>query len=212
MPECLIVTSRVEGKNLIPVNPEIYDDIYCADAGLYVAESMGIRATRLIGDYDSGEMPSREVLEKSGAVLLPMEKDMTDSEAAIDLAYADGYRDITVLGGLGGRFDHTMGNIGLLSKYLEKGISLCFEDGYNRVSMKAPGTYYIHKDRFKYLGLVSYSATVENLSVSGTKYSLENHTLTNKTTLGVSNEITSDEAVISFTEGELLIIESNDVK
>lgn len=141
-----------------------------------------------------------------------MEKDMTDSEAAIDLAYADGYRDITVLGGLGGRFDHTMGNIGLLSKYLEKGISLRLEDGYNRVSMKAPGTYRIRKDRFKYLGLVSYSATVENLSVSGTKYSLQNHTLTNKTTLGVSNEITSDEAVISFTEGELIVIESNDVK
>ena len=37
-------------------------------------------------------VPSGDVIK------LPMEKDMTDSEAAIDLAVSKGYKDITLLG------------------------------------------------------------------------------------------------------------------
>ena len=73
-------------------------------------------------------------------IKLPMEKDMTDSEAAIDLAVSEGAGHITGMGGLGGRFDHTMGNMGMLAKYCGKLDHMAFVDGQNYVFMTEPGT------------------------------------------------------------------------
>jgi len=140
-----------------------------------------------------------------------MEKDMTDTEAAIDLAVSKGFIHLTILGGLGGRFDHTMGNIGMLAKYTGKLDHIAFVDGQNKVFMLLPGTHRVTSAGYPYLGVISYGGTAENVTLSGVKYPLTNHLLTNETSLGVSNEITFDAANISFTAGKLLIILSKDI-
>ena len=120
---CLIVTSRIDSADRLHITPTAYDAIICADKGLQVAEALhllGDVPVYLIGDYDSGTPPTEaERAAASGLVVLPSVKDMTDSEAAIDLAVSKGFARIHVLGGLGGRFDHSMGNLGMLAKYVD---------------------------------------------------------------------------------------------
>lgn len=219
---CLIVTSRVDGAEQLNIDLSAYDAVICADRGLQVAEALDLLGdvpVYLIGDYDSGTPPTEaEQAAASGLVVLPTVKDMTDSEAAIDLAVSRGYDVIHVLGGLGGRFDHSMGNLGMLAKYVEdpRVKELWFEDGQNRVFMKTPGTFRVPargpENRFDYFGLIAYSGAVEGLTITGAKYPLAGHTLTPDTTLGVSNEVAKDAAFaeVSHTKGHLLVIFSKD--
>ncbi|MBQ1595798.1 MAG: thiamine diphosphokinase, partial [Clostridia bacterium] len=174
---CLIVTSRVDGAEQLTIDLSAYDAVICADRGLQVAEALDLLGdvpVYLIGDYDSGSPPTEaERAAASGLVVLPTVKDMTDSEAAIDLAVSKGFERIHVLGGLGGRFDHSMGNLGMLAKYVEdpRVTELWFEDGQNRVFMKTPGTFRVPargpENRFDYFGLIAYSSAVEGLTITG---------------------------------------------
>ena len=139
-----------------------------------------------------------------------MEKDMTDSEAALDLAVSEGGENIIILGGLGGRFDHTMGNIGLLAKYCGRLRELAFVDGYNRVSMLEPGCYDIPENNYRYMGLIAYGGSVKDLTLRGVKYPLTKYPLRDDTSLGVSNEITASAASLRFSAGRLLLVFSDD--
>ena len=219
---CLIVTSRIDSADRLHITPTAYDAIICADKGLQVAEALhllGDVPVYLIGDYDSGTPPTEaERAAASGLVVLPSVKDMTDSEAAIDLAVSKGFTRIHVLGGLGGRFDHSMGNLGMLAKYVDdpRVEALCFEDGQNLVFLKAPGTFRVPargpENRFDYFGLIAYSGAVEGLTITGAKYPLAGHTLTPDTTLGVSNEVAAGApyAEVTHEQGHLLVILSID--
>ena len=71
----------------------------------------------VIGDFDS--ISSHEIkwiTEKAVETRrFPPEKDQTDFELALDHAMKIGCKEIQVFGALGGRMDHTLANISLLS-------------------------------------------------------------------------------------------------
>ena len=50
----------------------------------------------------------------------------------------------------------------------------------------------------------------KGVTLKGFKYPLEDYTMGGFNALGVSNEITEDEANIRLTEGQLVVIESRD--
>lgn len=206
MKKALIITAHIEQLHYIDLDFHQFDAVICADGGLLIAENMGLIPTYLIGDYDSMDLP-----DTPDVIRLPMEKDMTDTEAAVDMAVSLGYENITILGGLGGRFDHTMGNLGVMAKYCSKLSHIAFVDGQNYVRMVPPGRYEMPKNPYKYLGIISYGDFAENVTLTGVKYPLDGYFLSHETSLGVSNEVTADMAEISFTSGKLLIILSKDI-
>ena len=218
MKTALIITSII--NDAARIRPELlkapYDMVICCDAGTDRALELGIRPDIIIGDFDSSVVisPDAEDFDRNDEklpemVVLPHEKDMTDTEAACDLAFSRGAGVMTIVGGLGGRFDHTMANISLMSKYLGKA-DIFLVDGDNFVRMLTPGEHMIISAGYKYLGLIAYGGPVTGLSESGVFYPLENYTLKPDTSLGISNEITHEPARISFTSGQLLVIQSND--
>ncbi|MCQ2550586.1 MAG: thiamine diphosphokinase [Clostridia bacterium] len=206
MSKALIISSYGEHLNKIDFESLQYDHVICADAGYLVAKDLGLKPDTLIGDFDSMDAP-----DDLDAIVLPKEKDLTDSEAAFDWAVRHGFTAITMIGGLGGRFDHTMGNIGLLAKYTKAKINVNIIDGQNKVYMLRPGIHQIKKDGYKYLGLLSYDTATKGITLEGVKYPVKNEILSNDTTYGVSNEITKDEAKLSFTQGMLLVIQTKDI-
>lgn len=211
MRSALIITSIIEDAPRISRDllEAPYDMIICCDAGINYAAMLGIVPDIIIGDFDSaGSIPKPDG-EEIEVITLPHEKDMTDTEAACDLAFSRGAGVMTILGGLGGRFDHTMANIGLMSKYLGKA-DIFIIDGDNFIRMLAPGKHMIVDAGYKYLGLIAYGGPVKNLSLKGTYYPLESHDLLPDTSLAVSNEITENPAVVTFEGGQLLVIQSND--
>ena len=212
-----------------------YDMIICCDGGLDRAIELGVKPTILLGDFDSSErfavpddfddieesnedatpdenasISDNDKSDEAELIVLPHEKDATDTEAAVDLAYERGARVITIIGGLGGRLDHTMANLGLLAKYLGKA-DIFIIDGDNFVRMLAPGKHMIVGAGYDYLGLIPFGGPVTGLTIKNVKYPLDNCDVYGTTSLTVSNEITEDPAQISFDSGKLLVIQSDDI-
>ncbi len=206
MKKALIISSYGEYLDRLDLSKLEWDHVICADAGLLTAQRLGIKPDTVIGDFDSMDLP-----EEHNPIVLPTEKDLTDSEAAFNWAISHGYDYITMVGGLGGRFDHTMGNIGILAKCVKAKIAVKIVDGQNRVYMLRPGVYTVRKEDYPYLGVVSYDKSTKGIYLSGVKYPLEDAIITNDTTFGVSNEILGDTCKLSFTQGMLLIIQTKDI-
>ena len=91
---------------------EAADFIIACDRGYVYARNAGIRPDLLVGDFDSyrGALPADvPVLD------LPVEKDDTDTMAAVRWAVSEGFAEIRLYCALGGRLDHLLGNIQSLS-------------------------------------------------------------------------------------------------
>mgnify|MGYP000180496834 CR=1 FL=1 len=82
----------------ITEHPKGDDLCIAADAGYRNAQELGERVNILIGDFDSlGTIPEgdMEVLQ------VPAEKDLTDTQIAVETALARGADEIILIGGLG---------------------------------------------------------------------------------------------------------------
>lgn len=180
-------------------------EVICADAGYLHAQAAGIVPDAVIGDFDSAPSP-----EGLNVVKYPARKDYTDASLAISYAMSIGYSDFRVYGATKGpRLDHTIANLVMCSAFLRQGISIKLIDENNEAFMALPGTLRIEKRQGK-LSLFAYSGTVRGLTERGVSYPLTDFTLTADNALGVSNEIVEDNAVISFSQGILLVILSKD--
>ena len=51
---------------------------------------------------------------------------------------------------------------------------------------------------------------IENVTLRGFKYPVENPTFYREKTLGISNEITEEEASVEFSKGIFIVVESQD--
>ena len=83
------------------------DVLVAADSGLTLCENAGLEPDWILGDMDSLDDPAR--LEKYPAdrvLRSPAEKDLTDTELALDFLVTRGCGEIWLAGGGGGRLDH----------------------------------------------------------------------------------------------------------
>ena len=103
----------------LPVEIKKDDFIICADVGLKTAERFGVRPSVVIGDFDS--YPNGR-LYNGEKVVLPVEKDDTDTHYAVRYALDRGADEIVIVGGIGGaREDHTFANIATLRYIYSRG-------------------------------------------------------------------------------------------
>jgi thiamine pyrophosphokinase len=93
------------------LNASDNDFIIAADAGYLHLTALSAVADLVVGDFDSmTQKPNHPNL-----VVHPTVKDETDTILAINEGLRRGYRRFVILGGLGGRLDHTLANIQALS-------------------------------------------------------------------------------------------------
>ena len=179
--------------------------IFCADGGYANARLAGLTPDFLIGDWDSGEKPDVDI----PSVTLPVEKDLTDLQAAMDEALARGIKELLLCGCTGGRLDHTASNLLLLEWLADRGAQGMIVDEDNEVRLLEPGRYCI-KDlpHYHYLSLVPLDRTISGVTLQGVKYPLENAGLTRGDTLSISNEPLHQEMEIAIGSGRVLLIRS----
>lgn len=207
---CLILLSYMEcvTPDMAQELAESADYIIAADGGQNRAREFGLQPDCVIGDFDSTTLNEDfDCLY----ITYPAEKDLTDTEAALTHALEKGCRNVILLGGMGGRLDHTMGNIGLLDKYYNSFDHMEFIDGKNRMELLKDSGRTLKRDaRYKYFGLVSLNAEASGIDIRGAKYELTGASLERASTLGVSNEFSEDTVEIFVREGTLLIVRSAD--
>lgn len=207
---CLILLSYMEcvTPDMAQELAESADYIIAADGGQNRAREFGLQPDCVIGDFDSTTLNEDfDCLY----ITYPAEKDLTDTEAALTHALEKGCRNVILLGGMGGRLDHTMGNIGLLDKYYSSFDHMKFIDGKNKMELLKDSGRTLKRDaRYKYFGLVSLNAEASGIDIRGAKYELTGASLERASTLGVSNEFSEDTVEICVREGTLLIVRSAD--
>lgn len=181
--------------------------ILCADSGLRHARALGISPDWVLGDFDS----SSEQPEGESVLRYPPEKDDTDTMLAVKQALSLGVEEIQIYGGLGGRFDHAIANVQTLRYLSEHGAVASLCDAQNWMTVQTAGTVrkYPRRDGW-YFSLLSLSDTCTGVTITGTKYCLQNGTLHANFPLGISNEIVAERAEISLQTGMLLVLYTKD--
>lgn len=202
MNRCIIICGYIDGSIRKAVTLDESDTIICADAGLDLALKENIRPHLHIGDGDSG------VAAFDGQqIKLPIRKDDTDLMAAVKYAIKAGHRDLWIVGGIGGRFDHSVASVQTLAFALSQGVSARLVDPNTEILVCRDRVTLPRRDGFT-LSVFAFGGVCEGVSLSGTSYPLQNGTLTPDFPLGVSNEITEEKAVIEVKSGTLLLIRS----
>ena len=164
--------------------------VFCADGGVRNARAAGLRPDYLIGDWDSGGAPEGDV----PCITLPVEKDMTDLQAAVDQALELDYRELLLCGCTGGRLDHTASNLVLLEWIADHGGRALLVDADNEVRLLDSGVLRLtNRPCYHYLSLVPLDRRVTGVTLRGLKYPLTDAVLTRGDTLSVSNEPLGDE-------------------
>lgn len=188
--------------------PRPSDDDLCiaADSGLHLAERCGIVPAMLVGDLDS--VGDYSLTGATETVTVPAEKDDTDTMLAFRYLADAGCREIWILGGLGGRLDHTLSTLSLLEHGAKMGIDVTVTDGNNRVRLLENGSVTIRASAFRYFSLITLDRTAEGVSITGAKYPLTEAVLSRDFQYAVSNEVVGDCATVTVRSGSLLIIES----
>jgi len=93
------------------------DLVIAADSGLIRCEQFGLRPDWIVGDMDSlGDLSRLSAYPKDRILRYPVDKDYTDTELAMHLAWEQGCTDITLIGGGGGRTDHLLAIISLFDR------------------------------------------------------------------------------------------------
>ena len=186
------------------------DRVITADKGLTYAKKLNITPDIILGDFDSCSKDVMEEFSTDEKIIVPCEKDDTDTGLAMQKAIETGADEILLVGGTGTRMDHVLGNIGQLFYAHEKGIKAELIDANNRMRVLDHESRLSKKDQFgKYVSLIPlYEAS--GITLKGFKYPLSDHTLVFQQSRGISNELEADEGIISFKEGNLLLIESRD--
>jgi thiamine pyrophosphokinase len=186
--------------------------VIAADSGVAHALALGLRIDLVIGDLDSAEPAHVEQAEAGGARVdrHPVDKDATDLELALDAARALGAGEVTVLGAGGGRLDHLLANLLLLThgSYADLVIDALVDD--TRVTV-------VRAER-RLVGpigstvtLLPIGGTASGVTTTGLRWTLTDADLVAATTRGVSNEIVASPATVRVRTGVLLAIQPSGV-
>ena len=182
-----------------------YEFVIVADGGYDRAVSLGLKPDIFIGDMDSVQTD----IGNTETIKLQVEKDFTDTEAAIEKAIELGCKVIDIVGATGTRFDHSFANACLLKKYISEDVSIRIIDAYNEI-FAIDKDFVIKGRKGETVSFLPLDSNVTGITLKGFYYPLENAKVEIGTTLTVSNVVTEEIAEIKIKEGTLIVIIARD--
>lgn len=211
-------TNRVlifAGGNIDPVFlQQIRNDdmIIGADRGALFLVEHGISPDISVGDFDSVNAEEMERIKSHSKELMTcdaVDKDLTDTELAIDLAIEKNASEIVMIGVVGSRLDHTLSNIQMMLRGMQHQITSVIWDTNNYITLTGTGCEIIDRG-YTYVSLIPLTPEVTGIQLEGFMYPLEKATLKMGQSLGVSNRLTGERGTVRIDSGLLLIIQSKD--
>lgn len=182
--------------------------LIAADGGLYLTQALKLKADILIGDFDTISYEDLENCRNSGTTVLPFpaDKDSSDTELAILKAASLGATRITLIGVLGGQWDHTITN--LLAP-----LALCHQLGiWARILQSTASVYYLTRGVFELrlplgtrVSLAPLSETVEGVTLRGLAYPLLNEKILRNQSRTLGNYTIDAKTLASIDQGEALL-------
>lgn len=190
--------------------PEIIkgDYVVGVDRGAYWLIQHGIVPGIAIGDFDSVNARELQIIKKSSKRVkeYPKEKDATDMELAVNHALSLHPKEVAIYGAIGTRLDHTLANVHLLERLGSIGV---IRDANNEVRLVSKRLVLHKQQHYHYVSVLPMRETMD-ITLTGFLYNVFHVTISRGQTLGVSNQIQEEEAVIEVHRGKALVIRSRD--
>lgn len=175
--------------------------IFC-DSGLRHLEALGRKPDLIVGDFDSHVNPHMDV----ETIVLPHVKDDTDTVFAVKEALRRGFEEFLLIGVVGGRLDHTLGNVAILLMLDSAGKKAVIADDFSDMEIVSRERALI-PDRYPYFSLLNITGTAKGVTIRNALYPLSDAEITCEYPIGVSNEVLPGKtAEVTVKEGRLLII------
>jgi thiamine pyrophosphokinase len=189
----------------VPVGP--WDTVIAVDSGGDTLEHLGISAHLIIGDLDSISPRGLAFHQDSGALVkrFPQDKDFTDFELALQELPKNAKNQVFVAGLFGGRFDHALMNLLVLSRYTDRGL-FCFDIDDGTGGILSPGTLNMTiapGSPHPAVALMALSPHCRGIHSTGVRWPLENGTLAFGESRGISNSVVASSWRLTLTEGAL---------
>lgn len=180
-----------------------FDFVIAVDAGFTHLEALGVLPDMAVGDFDSlGYVPQCRRVSRH-----PVKKDKSDMELAMEKALFWDNDNLIVYGALSGRLDHTVANLQLFARYSEQGATVTgVGDAFAVRFVTGPDVFLLPEGLGAgTVSVFSASDVARGVIESGLEYSVNDETLTNRTTRGLSNELMGERATVAVEEGTLMV-------
>ena len=203
MGRCVIIGGAdINNYDFIRDNFRADDFFIFCDCGLRHRQPLGVDCDLIIGDFDSYDNPMGDI----ETIVLPCEKYDTDTVFAVKEALKRGFDDFLIIGAIGARLDHTLGNVSILLFLDEKGKTAKIIDDYSEMQIVSKKPAFI-SDRYSYFSLLNISGVAKGIAVENAKYPLNDAEISCEYQYGVSNEVLPGKtAKVTVNEGKLLLI------
>lgn len=206
MARCVII-GAANIENYTRAKSYLKGDDFCifCDGGLKHQGALGVKPDLIIGDFDS--YPKENALSQGiETIVLPCEKDDTDTVFAVKEGLKRGFSDFLLLGVIGQRLDHTLGNVSVLLMLDGAGKCGTIVDDYSEMHIVGRQPAYI-EETFSYFSVLNISGKAQGIRIEGAKYPLESAEIACEYQYGISNEVLpGGRAEVSVAEGRLLLI------
>ncbi|MBQ4377598.1 MAG: thiamine diphosphokinase [Treponema sp.] len=205
MNRCVII-GAAPVKNYKKIRSFLRDDdfVIVCDGGLNHIKKLKVKPDLIVGDFDSHKKPHSKI----ETIILPREKDDTDSVFALKTAVNRGFKDFLFIGMIGARLDHGLGNLYMLVKCHEEGFKALMLDDYSEMHIVARDEVQV-SDKYSYFSLLNITGLASGITIKNAKYPLENAEIKQNYQYGISNEVLPGKtATVSVQEGCLLLIKN----
>ncbi|MBE5812906.1 MAG: thiamine diphosphokinase [Clostridiales bacterium] len=203
MPRCVIIgNANINNYNTIKKYLTKHDFFIFCDGGLKHQKALDILPNLIVGDFDSHPNPNLPI----ETIVLPHEKDDTDTVYAVKEAVSRGFSDFLLIGVIGERFDHSLGNISILIMLDSLGKTAKIVDDFSEIELVSKNPVFVN-DSFPYFSLLNITGEAKGICIENAKYNLDNGTINCDYQYGISNEVLPGKiAKVTVNEGKLLLV------
>ena len=160
------------------------------------------RPDLIVGDFDSHENPNLDV----ETIVLPTIKNDTDTVFAVKEALGRGFEDFLLLGVVGARLDHTLGNVSILLMLDTMGKQAKIVDDYSEMEIVSDKIAEVD-DFWQYFSLLNITGVAEDITITNAKYEIQDAEIDTDWQYGVSNEpLPGQTTQIKVGNGRLLLV------
>ena len=177
--------------------------IIAADAGYLNCRAAGLTPHLILGDFDSMDVPETDLPIQR----LPVEKDDTDTMAAVKVALNHGCKAIHICGGTGGkRLDHTLYNFHTLLHIRRHGaVGYLHDDDFLWTVIENETLELKREVDWGIVSVFPLFERAEGVDEEGLQYPLDHAVLTVQDPIGVSNHFVAETARITVRKGPLIV-------
>jgi len=198
MPTALVANGEFLATPSLIQRIRSFNRLIAVDGGLNYCHRFNLTPEKIIGDFDSVDPSILTFFPTTPKKIYSKDKDQTDLQIALEEVLKE-ENEVVIFAALGGRIDHTLSNVNLLSRYPGK------------VSIETEKQRLFVIDRSVILScflqqtisLFPLNGPVKDIVTSGLKWEL-NHATLDKHFIGISNIALKEEVFISVKEGDLL--------